>query len=61
MDFAVYLMSRNLSRGGPRENVKQKMVGRMGVEPTTNGLKVRCSPLSFRPEIGRGSRNRTDE
>ncbi len=25
------------------------MVGRMGVEPITNGLKVRCSPLSFRP------------
>jgi hypothetical protein len=27
------------------------MVGRMGVEPITNELKVRCSPLSFHPVI----------
>ena len=36
------------------------MVGRVGLEPTANGLKGRCSTIEL-PTRGREGRNRTDD
>lgn len=39
---------------------QRPLVGRLGFEPRTNGLKIRCSNrLSYRPESRRGGFSRT--
>ena len=46
----VVALTQNLYRGGVQEG--PKMVGREGIEPSTFGLKARCSAwLSYRPGV----------
>ena len=53
-------MRLNLSGALGSPKVKHKMVGWVGLEPTTNSLKGYCSTIEL-PTRGRGGRNRTDD